>query len=188
LGANGEPVEIADGETTALVRGQVVAVKTSQDNGQLVMKLPNDVEIRVGTKSPDGQSAQVGPDGILRVFRKSKVAIELGGFVPGTTFTIFMFSTPVELGRGTIGADGNVAQFVVLPEGAAVGSHTLQLNAVGPGGELVSVSMGIRVEKKQSNTAVALLAISVAILLALLSGRPIFKRRSLALRKQSSED
>jgi hypothetical protein len=188
LGANGEPVEIADGETTALVRGQVVAVKTSQDNGQLVMKLPNDVEIRVGTKSPDGQSAQVGPDGILRVFRKSKVAIELGGFVPGTTFTIFMFSTPVELGRGTIGADGNVAQFVVLPEGAAVGSHTLQLNAVGPGGELVSVSMGIRVEKKQSNTAVALLAISVAILLALLSGRPIFKRRRLALRKQSSED
>ena len=188
LGANGEPVEIADGETTALVRGQVVAVKTSQDNGQLVMKLPNDVEIRVGTKSPDGQSAQVGPDGILRVFRESKVAIELGGFVPGTTFTIFMFSTPVELGRGTIGADGNVSQFVALPGSAAVGSHTLQVNAVGPGGELVSVSMGIRVEKKQSNTAVALLAISVAILLALLSGRPIFKRRRLALRKQSSED
>jgi len=188
LGVDGEPAEIADGETTALVRGKVVTVKTTQDNGQLVMKLPNNVEIRVGTKMADGQSAQVGPDGILRVFRKSKVAVELGGFVPGTTFTIFMFSTPVELGRGTIGADGNVSQFVVLPGGAAVGSHTLQVNAVGPGGELVSVSIGIRVEKKQSNTAMAILAISIAILLALLGGRPVFKRRYLVVWRKSSEE
>ena len=182
------PTKLVEGETTALIRGELVAVETSQDKGQLVMKLPNNVKIRVGTKSPDGQSVQVSPDGILRVLRNSRVAIELSGFVPGTMFTIFMFSTPIELGRGSIGTNGVVSRFVTLPELVEVGSHTLQVNALGPGRELVSVSIGIKIEKKPSNTAFAFLAISIAILLALLGGRPIFKRRLLLIWKKSSKE
>ena len=188
LDVDGMPTKLVEGETTALIRGELVAVETSQDKGQLVMKLPNNVKIRVGTKSPDGQSVQVSPDGILRVLRNSRVAIELSGFVPGTMFTIFMFSTPIELGRGSIGTNGVVSRFVTLPELVEVGSHTLQVNALGPGRELVSVSIGIKIEKKPSNTAFAFLAISIAILLALLGGRPIFKRRLLLIWKKSSEE
>ena len=188
VGVDGIPSKLAEGETTALIRGELVTVKTSQDNGQLVMKLPNNVKIRVGTKSPDGQSVQVSPDGILRAFGNSKVAIELSGFVPGTTFTIFMYSTPIELGRGSIGTDGAVSRFVTLPEMVEIGSHTLQVNAFGPGRELVSVSMGIKIEKKRSNPAFVFLAICIAILFVLLGGRLIFKRRLLLVWKKSSQE
>lgn len=177
LGADGEPVELAAGETTVLIRGEEVVVNTVQEDGQLVMTLPNNVVVRIGARVAGGASAQVGPDGVLRAYRNSEVVVELKGLVPGTTFTVFMFSTPIELGRGSVNADGTVSQTVKLPGIAEIGSHTLQVNGVGPGGEVVSVSMGIKVEKKQSNTAAAILAISAAILLALLGGRPIFTRR-----------
>lgn len=177
LGANGQPVELAEGETTVLIRGEEVVVNTKQEDGQLVMELPNNVVVRIGAKTGDGTSLQVSPDGVLRAFRNSEVAVELTGLVPGTTYTIYMFSTPIELGRGEVSADGAVSQFVKLPSAAELGSHTLQVNGVGPGGEVVSVSLGIKVEKKQSNTVAAVTAISAAILLALLGGRPIFSRR-----------
>ena len=177
LGANGQPVELAEGETTVLIRGEEVVVNTKQEDGQLVMELPNNVVVRIGAKTAGGSSVQVGADGVLRAYRNSQVAVELNGLVPGTTYTIYMFSTPIELGRGEVTGNGNVAQLVTLPTAAEIGSHTLQVNGVGPGGEVVSVSMGIKVEKKQSNTAAAITAISAAILLALLGGRPIFTRR-----------
>ncbi|MFZ9931522.1 MAG: hypothetical protein ACO3GZ_12015, partial [Ilumatobacteraceae bacterium] len=99
--------------------------------------------------------------------------------VPGTTYTVFMFSDPVELGRGVATANGGVGGLFQTPADVEYGGHTLQVNGVGPGGEIVSLSMGFEVLEKQSNMLAAVLAIGFAVLLALLGGKPIFKRRRL---------
>ena len=65
----------------------------------------------------------------------------------------------------------------MIPKDAKAGQHTLQLNGVGKGGEVVSVSVGFKIVERQNNTRIAVLAISLGILLALLGGRPIFRRR-----------
>lgn len=174
---NGELPELTEGETTVLIRGEKVNVTVTQEGGQLVMKLPNDVVIRFGAKTASGQSVQVSADGVLRAYKNSLVDVAVEGLVPGTTYTVYLFSTPIELSRGTVSADGSISQSVLLPKNVETGSHTMQVNSVGPGGEVVSVSLGITVDKKNSNTAAAVTAISIAILLALLGGRPIFKRR-----------
>ena len=170
--------ELDAGETTAIVRGEAVKADVRTDNGQLVVTLPNDVQVRIGSSSGAPGVAVVSADGVLRAFRESQVEVAAEGFQPGTTYTVFMFSKPVELARGNVAGAGTVSDVVTLPKDAKVGGHTLQVNGVGPNAEVVSVSLGIKVVAKDSNTAAAVIAISLAILLALLGGRPVFLGRS----------
>ena len=133
--------------------------------------------VTIGPNVPSSDSAKVSADGVLRVFNNQSVDVSSEGLVPGTTYTVFMFSDPVELGRGSASADGRVNTSVIIPKDVKGEKHTLQLNGVGKGGEVVSVSVGFKVIERQNNTRIAVLAISLAMLIALLGGRPIFRRR-----------
>jgi hypothetical protein len=90
-----------------------------------------------------------------------------------------MYSTPVELGRGEVSDDGTVADVIVVPSKAKAGDHTLVVEAVGEGAEVVAVSIGFTVLERDDNTLEATIAILLAIGLALLSGRPLLRRRKL---------
>ncbi|MEY3691208.1 MAG: hypothetical protein RJB57_863, partial [Actinomycetota bacterium] len=176
-GEDGLPPDLDAGETTALVRGQSVKVKVQKLDEAVVLTLPNDVKVTIGRTGPGGESVAVAADGVLRMYREEVVDIAVEGFVPGTTYTVFMFSEPVELARGEANADGGVDTSVRVPKDAEHGEHTVQVNGVGPGGEMVSMSMGFEVLERTDNTRVVVLAFTVAILLALLGGRPVFTRR-----------
>ncbi len=175
--ANGETPSLEAGEATAVVRGQKVKVMTKTQNGQMIMTLPGNVVFKIGSTNSASGEAQVGSDGVLRMYGNTELSVGVDGFVPETTYTVFMFSDPVELGRGETTSKGTVNQTVLVPNDVEAGEHTLQINGVGPGDEVISVSMGFEVMERQSNTRLAVLVIMVAIALALLGGRPIFKRR-----------
>jgi flagella basal body P-ring formation protein FlgA len=174
---DGKSPSLEVGEATAIVRGQVVNVITTTENGQLTMTLPGRVIVKIGTTNSASGEAQVGSDGKLRMYGDTEVSVEVSGFVPDSTYTVFMFSEPLELGRGETGADGSVRDSLLVPSDVEAGEHTLQMNGVGPGDEVVSISMGFEVMERQSNTRIAVIVIMFAIALALLGGRPIFARR-----------
>ena len=174
LGADGKAPDLEAGEATAFIRGQSVSVKVEQVKDTMVLTLPNKVKVTIGRASPESKSVSVASDGVLRVYRKDFVDVVATGLVPGTTYTIFMFSQPIELGRGVVDANGRVVITVQVPQDVATSEHTLQVNGVGPGGEIVTTSIGISVLKKTSNTLVTVLVLSLAILIALLGGRPIY--------------
>jgi hypothetical protein len=174
---DGEFPELAVGEATAVVRGQEVKVVTATENGQLTLTLPGNVVFKVGTTNSASGEAQVGSDGKLRMYGDTTLSVAVNGFVPKTTYTVFMFSDPLELGRGETSAAGSVEDKLLVPDDVEPGEHTLQFNGVGPGNEVISLSMGFEVMDRQSNTRIAILVIALAIALALLGGRPIFKRR-----------
>ncbi|MFM8528633.1 MAG: hypothetical protein ACKOD2_02960, partial [Ilumatobacteraceae bacterium] len=176
-GPDGKASELAAGETIALVRGELVKVTVEQVEETLVVTLPNDVKIVFGRSSKDSTSVAVAADGVLRMFRDDEVEITVSGLVPGTVYTVYMFSEPFELGRGVADANGVVSTSVRVPTDAAHGEHTIQFNGVGPGGEVVTTSMGFEVLERRSNTRMVVLAMTLAILLALLGGRPIFAGR-----------
>jgi len=114
---------------------------------------------------------------VLRIFREELADVTVDGLVPGTTWTIYMFSDPVELGRGEASGSGAVETSVRIPKDAPHGGHTLQFNGVGPGGEIVSMSMGFEVLERENDTWLVVSALGLAVLLALLGGRPIFVNR-----------
>ncbi|MFM8553037.1 MAG: hypothetical protein ACKOBO_00260, partial [Acidimicrobiales bacterium] len=173
-GEDGLPPELGAGETTAMVRGQSVKVSVQKLDEAIVLTLPNDVRITIGRAGPGGESVSVAADGVLRMYREEVVDVTVEGFVPGTTYTVFMFSEPVELARGEASADGGVKTSVRVPNDAEHGEHTIQVNGVGPGGEMVSMSMGFEVLERRSNTGMVIFAFSLAVLLAMLGGRPVF--------------
>lgn len=174
---DGETPTVGVGEALAIVRGQEVEVITSTDNGQLTLTLPGNVILKIGTTNPASGEAQVGADGKLRMYGDTEVSVAVAGFAPESTYTVFMFSEPLELGRGEASDDGTVRDTLLVPGDVEDGEHTLQINGVGPGDEVVSVSLGFEVMERQSNTRVTFAVIMLAIALALLGGRPIFKRR-----------
>ena len=176
-GVDGLPPDLGAGEVTAMVRGQSVKVKVERLDDAVVLTLPNNVRLTIGRTAPGGSTVAVAADGVLRIYRDELADVAVDGLVPGTTYTVFMFSDPIELGRGEANAAGEVKTFVQMPKDAEYGSHTLQFNGVGPGGEIVSTSVGFEVLERENNTWLVILALGVAVLLALLGGRPIFSRR-----------
>jgi hypothetical protein len=178
LNEDGTPIELEEGETTAYVQGELVQVRKQSVNGTLLLTLPNNVSMRIGVLPGSSTPAVMSADGELRVFRKDQFMVSANGLLPGTTYTVFMFSEPRELARGEASIDGIVTSGVATPDDVEYGQHTLQLNGVGPDGEVVSISLGFTVLSREDNTLVAILAISAAVLLALLGGRPIWRRRT----------
>ena len=177
MGEGGALSELDAGETVAVVQGQTVKVKVVTEGDVITIKLPNEVNVEIGAKDPTISSAKVSADGVLRIFGGEAIQIAAGGLAADTTYTVFMFSDPVELGRGVAGADGKVGTTVHIPKDAKAESHTFQVNGVGPNGEVVTVSMGFEVLERQNNTRLAVIAISLGILLAMLGGRPVFTGR-----------
>jgi hypothetical protein len=178
LNEDGTPIELEEGETTAYVQGEIVQVRKQSLNGTLLLTLPNNVSMEIGVLPGSNTPTVLSADGELRVFRKDQFMVSADGLLPGTTYTVFMFSEPRELARGEASIDGMVASGVITPDDVEYGQHTLQLNGVGPDGEVVSISLGFTVLSREDNTLVAILAISAAVLLALLGGRPIWRRRT----------
>ncbi len=170
-------VGLEAGETTALVKGRKVKVDISNDDGNLVVKLPNNVMVKVGPPKGSSSSARINADGVLAAYARDEVAVSAEGFIPGTTYRVMMYSTPVELSRGEVSATGDVTDVVVIPDESESGDHTLVIEGVGEGDEVVAVSLGFTVLERSDNTWAAVTAITVAMLLALLGGRPVWRRR-----------
>jgi hypothetical protein len=169
--------EVTAGEATAIVRGKRVKVDMKTVNGQLVVRLPNNVTVQVGAPKGSTSSASVNSDGVLVAQTRDDLSVGASGFEAGSTYTVTMFSTPVELGRGSVPESGAVTEVVTIPNKTESGEHTLVLEGVGPDAEVVAVSIGFKVLERSNNTWAAVTAIVLAIGLALLSGRPILRRR-----------
>lgn len=175
--SSGPGTELNAGETYAIVKGKKVATTVVVIENTLVVTLPNSVQVVFGPSPTASDSATVSADGTLRAFTNQTVGISATGMQPDSTYTVVMFSEPTELDRGTIPANGNYSGSVIVPKDTVISEHTLQVNGVGPNSEVFSLSMGIEVLDRQSNTGMAIFALSIAILLAMLGGRSFSTRQ-----------
>lgn len=177
LNPDGTSPDLSAGQSTAFVRGKKVAISIQKFKETLVVSLPNKVTVTFGRRARESDSVPVATDGVLRAFHQETIDVLMNGLIPGTTYTVFMFSSPTELGRGIAKSDGSVSVTVKIPKDSSIGEHTLQVNGVGPKNAMVSLSMGIEVLERQSNLRVVVAVMAIAILLALLGGRPLFRRQ-----------
>ncbi len=93
--------------------------------------------------SSSGGSASAPATGIEVVMRGGMivpgdtVTVRAGGFRPGSTVRIVMFSTPMSLGVVESGPDGTIDEDVEIPESAELGDHTIVVDGEDEGGETV---------------------------------------------------
>lgn len=176
LGSGGV-TEVEAGEATATVQGKLVKVSVETVEGEIVVRLPNDVKVKVGAPKGVVTGAVVNSDGVLVAYNDDQFQVTADGFAASSTYVVTMYSDPAELGRGEVGTKGSVARLVKVPKDVDAGEHTLVFEGVGQNSEVVAVSIGFKVVERSDNTMAAVLAVSIAILLALLGGRPIWRRR-----------
>ncbi len=82
----------------------------------------------------------------MPVFRPGdEVSVSVTGLMPATETSMWVFSTPVLLGRGTTDASGALDASWPLPSALAVGDHTVQLNGISADGTARSVEIKIEI-------------------------------------------
>lgn len=75
------------------------------------------------------------------------------GFLPGSTASIWIMSTPVRLATATVGADGTFSSDFTVPAGLSAGAHTIQLQGLDYNGESRALAAGVAAEVIGSDSA-----------------------------------
>jgi hypothetical protein len=179
-GETGELPSLRAGVTEAVLQGKTVQVRTVTNQDNISVDLPNNVRVVVGATDAEGRPLLVGSNGAIKVFASNRIRVRMSGLTPGTTYTAFLFSEPVEIGRGVAGPDGTIDELFTIPKKLEAGGHTLQVNGVGPEAEVVSLSMGIELQETENNTMVLLILIAFAMGIALFI--PLRMRRNVGLK------
>jgi LPXTG-motif cell wall-anchored protein len=111
------------------------------------------------------------------------VTLTGGGYLPGSTVTLVMYSTPVVLGTTVADEKGNISAEVTLPAGVR-GNHTLVASGIDPSGKPRNLTMAVTVtgegELPYTGADVALPALGGLAALALGGGLLFAARRRSA--------
>lgn len=122
------PVFQAPAVGRATVNGVQVAVVVrakAQRNG-LDFLAPG-WQISLGAVNTAGAGVQLAADGTLRVERDHSFTTEGAGFAPNSKVDVYVYSSPIKLGRLTTNALGQFKGSFPVPDELADGVHTLQV-------------------------------------------------------------
>jgi hypothetical protein len=86
--------------------------------------------------------------------RSNTVGVHATNLLPGSAYTVTMFSTPRRLASGTVDGDGVISATVAIPSDTSPGAHTITLDAIGVDGP-VSVSGWFSVDAAGNVAAVS---------------------------------
>jgi hypothetical protein len=111
------------------------------------------VEVILETTTVTGENIPASDDGILRAVKGQTITVAGDGLNPGSTYSVWLFSTPTKLGEGKVGADSSFEKVFFIPDELKTGEHTLQINGMNADKKVVSLTTGVIVtEVKQIQT------------------------------------
>jgi len=98
-----------------------------------------------GTNSAGERVVADQASGRLRVNDDGKIQTSGTGFQASSEAHVWVLPGEVFVGTLTVDADGNFSGALDLPEGIALGDHTVQVNGVTADGTARSLNVGIKV-------------------------------------------
>jgi hypothetical protein len=156
---------VVAGSAAVNVGGKTETATVERANNQLVVSV-GALKAVVGGLNPDGSQMALDDDGNVRLNSGDTVRIKLAGFKPGTKMEAWLFSTPVLLGKTTVGADGAVTGSFTIPKNAPEGAHRVVIVAQTTDGKPATLAIGINVGEWDSGPGVAIWLIMLPIALA----------------------
>lgn len=120
-------------------------------------------------------------DGNIRLLSGDSVFYEIAGLAAGSDASLWLFSTPINLGVMTADSMGVVSGSVPLPATAPVGNHRLVVDSTNAENAHTVLSVGIavgKIVKSSSNTrTLAIISLVLAVGAALLLPTVARRRR-----------
>lgn len=92
----------------------------------------------------DGAPVQIGSDGQMQVQIDHTIKAGGTGFAPNTVVIVYLFSTPIEIGRVLTDSSGNFTGEFDVPDGLELGQHTLQITGYSPDGQIQSANIPLQ--------------------------------------------
>ena len=157
---------VSTGESALNVGGVSTKVELSRENNQLVMQSGTMKAVLSGLDDK-GATRSLDADGNLRLTGGDVVKLNVGGFKPGSTVDIWLFSTPQRLGTAKVGADGRMSGSFTIPKNVEDGPHRIAITARLPNGKSATFTLGIAVGEIARTSTLTRILIAIPIVLAI---------------------
>jgi len=140
------PTELKPGVGTIVVNGESVSilVEPTVDGSRLTI-IGAGIAFTIDAVGPAGAALPLAPDGSLVLSQSGEFTMSGFGFDPSSSVTLFMFSTPTQLGTLPVPRNGALLGSVTIPASTSTGDHTIQAVGTGVDGMPMTVSLGVRV-------------------------------------------
>ena len=158
--------KVSTGESALNVGGVSTKVELSRQNNQLVMQSGTMKAVLSGLDDK-GATRSLDSDGNLRLAGGDVVKLNVGGFKPGSTVDIWLFSTPQRLGTAKVGADGRMSGSFTIPKNVEDGPHRIAITAKLPNGKSATFTLGIAVGEIARTSTLTRVLIAIPIVLAI---------------------
>ena len=153
------------GSAAVQVGGKTETATVERADNQLVVSA-GALKAVVGGLKPDGSQISLDNDGNVRLNTGDIVRIKVAGFKPKTVMEAWLFSTPVLLGKTTVGADGTVTGNFSIPKNAPEGAHRIVIVAQTTDGKPATLAIGINVGEWDSGPGVPIWLIMLPLAFA----------------------
>jgi hypothetical protein len=156
---------VGAGQTAVQVDGVKTEAIVTRENNQMVVNAGS-LNATLSGLDNAGAVTPLDSDGNIHLAGGDVIKISVGGFKPGTTVEVWLFSTPTKLGSVVVGADGTVTGAYKLPFGIKSGSHRVVITARMANGKPTTFTLGILVGKISKTSTLTRVLIAIPISLA----------------------
>jgi hypothetical protein len=164
----GPPVveKVSAGQTAVQVDGVKTDATVTRENNQMVVNAGS-LSATLSGLDKAGKTAPLDSDGNVHLDGGDIIKISVGGFKPGSTVEVWLFSTPMKLGSAVVGADGAMTGSYRLPVGIKSGSHRVVVTARMTNGKPTTFTLGILVGDISTTSTLTRVLIAIPITLAI---------------------
>ena len=164
----GPPVvdKVDAGQTAVQVDGVKTDAVVSRQNNQMVITAGS-LSATLSGLDKTGNRSPLDGDGNIHLNAGDEIKISVGGFKPGSSVEVWLFSTPTQLGTAVVGVDGTVSGTFRLPAGTKSGSHRIVISTKLPNGKSTTFTLGILVGDISTTSTLTRVLIAIPITLAM---------------------
>jgi hypothetical protein len=136
----------------------VPVIENVSPQGAMTLTIPETInvapiQVAIQTTDIKGQNIPAPDDGIIRAVKGQTITVSGDGLIPGSKFSVWLFSEPTKLGEGKVSGDSTFNKVFLVPDKLPPGSHTLQINGINTDQKVISLTTGvILTEVKQIQT------------------------------------
>jgi hypothetical protein len=158
--------KVSAGQTAVQVDGVATDAVVTRQANQMVINAGS-LNATLSGIDDSGKRLPLDSDGNLHLAVGDVIKVSVGGFKPGSTVEVWLFSTPRKLGTIVVGADGKVDGQFAIPGGIKSGSHRVVVTARLANGKPTTFTLGILVGNISKTSTLTRVLIAIPITLAI---------------------
>jgi hypothetical protein len=136
--------DVAADETIAIVNGQPAEMSMNVANGAVSLEVAG-ATFQIIATDEVGTSLKIDESGRVLLNDTLTFGVSVGGLAPETEYEVWLYPTPMELGKYTTSANGSHTARISLPKDAEDGWHSIVFTGKTNTEAEVSVSGRLRV-------------------------------------------